>query len=131
MKVIISGEYENKYEVEDQLQPQDSLIDQDVDDILDRGLSYPEYKPHIYREHETLEQREAAANIDRNDCLYPEIDNTSIAGRVRAGRLIHEDQIFNTSHNDILAQDEGIDGGAASAEEAAMHIVDDITPLPY
>jgi hypothetical protein len=38
----------------------------------------------------------------------------------RAGRLVADDE-----HVDGMAWDVGIDGGGASAEEAAMHVVDD------
>jgi hypothetical protein len=46
----------------------------------------------------------------------------------RAGRLIAPDE---GTHEDVekdeVAFDAGVDGGAASAEEAAMHIVDEDT----
>jgi hypothetical protein len=44
----------------------------------------------------------------------------------RAGRLVAEDEgAHSVEEPELLATDEGIDGGAASAEEAAVHIVDD------
>ena len=44
----------------------------------------------------------------------------------RAGRLVAPDQGFGEDVDaDLLADDVGIDGGAASAEEAAVHIIDD------
>ncbi|MEU8003999.1 DUF5709 domain-containing protein [Catellatospora sp. NPDC049111] len=44
----------------------------------------------------------------------------------RAGRLVADDQGFGEDDQpDSIAWDVGIDGGGASAEEAAMHIVDD------
>ena len=47
-------------------------------------------------------------------------------GRARAGRLVAPDQGFGEDVDaDLVADDVGIDGGAASAEEAAVHIVDD------
>ncbi|WP_223005896.1 DUF5709 domain-containing protein [Streptomyces genisteinicus] len=46
------------------------------------------------------------------------------SGRARAGRLAAVDDIAPRRHNDVVARDVGIDGGAASAEEAAMHVVD-------
>lgn len=46
----------------------------------------------------------------------------------RAGRLTAEDEVvydageaYLIGHDDRLARDEGIDGGGASAEEAAIH----------
>jgi hypothetical protein len=44
---------------------------------------------------------------------------------MRAGRLVAFDVDPTDPGTDYLAHDVGIDGGAASAEEAAMHIVVD------
>ncbi len=47
-------------------------------------------------------------------------------GDVRAGRLVAPDEgAHEDAEKDLVAGDVGIDGGAASAEEAAMHVVDD------
>ena len=47
-------------------------------------------------------------------------------GDVRAGRLVDADDGGTSDTDDELcARDEGIDGAAASAEEAAVHIVRD------
>ena len=44
----------------------------------------------------------------------------------RAGRLVAEDEGAHADEEaDLVARDVGIDAGAASAEEAAMHVVDD------
>src|SRR5580693_7441289 len=44
----------------------------------------------------------------------------------RAGRLIAEDEGAHPDEEaDLVARDGGIDGGAASAEEAALHVVED------
>jgi hypothetical protein len=44
----------------------------------------------------------------------------------RAGRLVAEDEGAHPDREaDLVARDAGIDGGAASAEEAAVHVVDD------
>lgn len=44
----------------------------------------------------------------------------------RAGRLVAEDEGAHAHlEKDLVARDVGIDGAAASAEEAAMHIVDE------
>jgi hypothetical protein len=44
----------------------------------------------------------------------------------RAGRLVAEDEgVHAAAEPDLVARDTGIDGGAATAEEAAMHVVDD------
>ena len=47
-------------------------------------------------------------------------------GSARAGRLVAPDQGFGEDVDaELSASDVGIDGGAASAEEAAVHVIDD------
>ena len=46
-------------------------------------------------------------------------------GLRRSGRLVWSIQDSTDPSSDLLATDVGIDGGAASAEEAAIHIVPD------
>lgn len=50
----------------------------------------------------------------------------------RAGRLVAEDEVayeegdtYLAARDELTARDTGVDGGAASAEEAAVHVVDD------
>jgi hypothetical protein len=44
----------------------------------------------------------------------------------RAGRLVAEDEgAHEDDEEDLVASDVGVDGGGATAEEAAMHIVDE------
>jgi len=44
----------------------------------------------------------------------------------RAGRLVAQDEgAHPDTEADLVARDAGIDGGAASAEEAAVHVVED------
>lgn len=44
----------------------------------------------------------------------------------RAGRLVAEDEGAHPDEEaELVARDTGIDGGAATAEEAAVHVVDD------
>ncbi len=51
-------------------------------------------------------------------------DENEVGGE-RAGRLVAPDEGFGTDYDkDEIGEDVGIDGGAASAEEAAVHIVD-------
>jgi hypothetical protein len=54
----------------------------------------------------------------------------------RAGRLVDEDDEFYeegdnylVAHDERFARDAGIDGGGATAEEAAIHVVDDDVDL--
>ena len=47
-------------------------------------------------------------------------------GDARAGRLTEEDDgVRLDTDAELFAHDRGIDGGAASAEEAAVHVVPD------
>ncbi|MFD8983953.1 DUF5709 domain-containing protein, partial [Streptomyces sp. NPDC059564] len=46
------------------------------------------------------------------------------AGGVRAGRLAPATAFPHENH--VIARDVGIDAGAASAEEAAMHVIEDL-----
>jgi hypothetical protein len=47
-------------------------------------------------------------------------------GEARAGRLVAPDEgLDEDTEKDLIGRDVGIDAGAASAEEAAMHVVDD------
>ena len=47
-------------------------------------------------------------------------------GGERSGRLVAPDEgAHEDEEKDLVATDVGIDGGAASAEEAAMHVVDE------
>jgi hypothetical protein len=50
----------------------------------------------------------------------------------RAGRLVAEDEgAHPAAEPDLVARDTGVDGGAAGAEEAAVHVVDDVdTGIP-
>ena len=120
----------------DQLQPDDTLVDRGVDDVLDEGISPPEKlqgsrakgtTAEEQREGETLEERlrQEEADVD----LEPTGDDDEFsdpadryAGEERSGRLVAPDQ---GAHEDVdpeaVAHDVGIDGGAASAEEAAMY----------
>lgn len=46
-------------------------------------------------------------------------------GDVRAGRLVASDEGFGADTDEELhVSDAGVDGGAASAEEAAVHVID-------
>jgi hypothetical protein len=125
---------------QDQFQPQNALIDRGVDDALDEGYSPPEkYSPLIREgEHETLDERLAEEEPEPDPYTEPEPeDNLTVrdeleniddgeVGERRAGRLVDPNLgIGPDNEKDLIGQDVGIDAGAASAEEAAMHIVPD------
>lgn len=134
----VSREYYGSYSVddEDQLQSSDTLDGRGVADLLDEGYSPPEKwsagegfgttAAEALRG-ETFEQRLTQEEPDIDPYAVPpeDVDGPEI-GRDRAGRLVAPDE---GSHFDLeeelVAADVGIDGGAASAEEAAIHVVDD------
>lgn len=137
---------------EDQLQSEDTLVDRGVDDILDEGYSPPEKARGVesfgttaaeVAEGETLEMRIAQEEPDPNlafdDPLADPVEDDSDApreedeflddgevGNLRSGRLVAPDEGAHADEEkDLVAMDAGIDSGAASAEEAAMHVVDE------
>jgi hypothetical protein len=128
---------------DDQLQPDDTLDERGVDDVLDEGMSPPErpspgvahgITPAEDAQGETLDERlgqeepDPAAAVDHT----PEAQEDELLGEAgsdpsdglevgdeRTGRLTA------TENADDVADDVGVDGAAASAEEAAVHTVDE------
>ena len=119
----------------DQLEPQRSLVDRGVDDVLDEGYSPPERYSRLIREgeHETLDERLEEEIPERDPYVVDddgEILDDGEVGDERAGRLVDPNGgIGPDLERDLVGNDVGIDGGAASAEEAAVHIVND-NPSP-
>lgn len=129
------------YSVDDetQLDPEDTLDDRGVADELDRGYSPPEKwsagqrygNTHWEAEHgESLDARLAQEDPDPDPYAEPEDsdeqedDSEREVGRRRAGRLVDPDEGFGEDQEqDLVGRDVGIDGAAASAEEAAMHVI--------
>ncbi len=142
-----AGEYST--EDDNQLQPEDTLIDRGMDDMLDEGYSPPErpYARGAFGPSESMDEMLAEEEPDpasRIDVLLDETEQQCSdeseretefpergeVGRARAGRLVAPDLGFGQdSEAELVAQDVGISGGAASAEEAAVHIIDDEVPL--
>jgi hypothetical protein len=99
-----------------QLTESDTLDDTGVEDPLDRGYSPPDRDPAGHepttpeevRRGKSLDERLAEERADVE--VRPDTD--------RVGRL-------EETGDPLTAQDEGIDGAAASAEEAAMHRMPD------
>ncbi len=120
----------------DQLQPEDTLDDRGVEDVLDEGYSPPEREPdHLKHPEggESLEERlgdeepEVWARAEEEaDADIVDGDVGGEVGTERSGRLMAPDE---GSHEDVdatmIAEDEGVDGAGASAEEAAMHTIAD------
>jgi hypothetical protein len=115
---------------DDQLPQEDTLVDRGVDDLLDEGYSPPE-KWVEPRDHETLdellseEEPDPAMQIDDDDASDSDFSDDEVGNR-RAGRLVAPDEgVGDDDESDLLARDVGIDGSVASAEEAAVHVIDD------
>ncbi|MBA3799847.1 MAG: hypothetical protein H0X18_12305 [Geodermatophilaceae bacterium] len=143
---------------EDQLQPEDTLVDRNVEDVLDEGYTAPEkWSPgqgfgttaEEAAHGESLDQRlvqeqpdpglaEVEQSVADEDAQNPggaEI-NADLEGEgeliddevgdARAGRLVAPDQGIGADVDEqVNAEDVGIDSAAASAEEAAVHVVPD------
>jgi hypothetical protein len=140
---------------EDQPGAEDCLDDRGLVDPLDEGYSPPEKPRGVTafgttfeeaRRGESLDQRMAQEVPDPNfafdDPLAKRSDDRDDpdsvedwddgfvgddeVGDLRAGRLVDPDEGFGEdSEKDLVGRDVGIDGAGASAEEAAMHIVDE------
>src|SRR6478736_491662 len=112
----------------DQLPREDTLVERGVADLLDEGYTAPERDrtthygetPWEESHRETIDQRvvqeepevwEARPRPDREE--------------FRAGRLIEDDDAVEAGGTDGFAIDAGISGGAASAEEAAVHLIEE------
>ena len=129
------------YSVDDEDQPSnlEDLGDTDVEDELDRGYSPPEKwspaegfgnTPYEEAAGESLDQRVAQEEPEADPYDATDVDDENLddgeVGDQRAGRLVDLDEgLGEDTEKDLVANDVGIDGAAASAEEAAVHIVPD------
>ena len=137
---------------EDQLQPGDSLMGTGAEDEdpLDAGYSPPDSARGSYahgvtaaeqREGESIDQRLKQEDPDTTwevdepgriggddpDAIAAEDDwiGDSEVGDARAGRLVSPDEGAHDDTDDqAWGRDVGVDGGAAAAEEAAVHVID-------
>ena len=114
----------------DQLTREDMLLERGVDDLLDEGYAPPEHPrstrwgetPWEEEHRETIDQRlsqEEPEDWDSPEGVSPE------TGQFRAGRLEEDDEATDAGGSDTFAVDVGVSGGAASAEEAAVHVIPD------
>jgi hypothetical protein len=112
----------------DQLTSEDTLLDRGLDDALDEGYTVPERpRSNHYGEtpweeahRETIDQR-----IGQEEPEIWEVRPRPEREEFRAGRLVEDDNAVEAGGTDGFAIDAGISGGAASAEEAAVHLVED------
>jgi len=140
---------------EDQLQPEDTLDERGVDDLLDEGYSPPERPRGVdafgttvaeQRQGESIEQRLAHEEPDPANAVEDPLAETDMVGGDdpdaiaaeddylgdgevgdrRSGRLMAPDEgTHEDTESDMVADDMGIGGGGSSAEEAAMHTIED------
>lgn len=117
----------------DQLQPEDTLVDRGVSDVLDEGYIAPDHwspaqgfgnTPAEAAQGETLDQRitQEVPDIDPTEEVpfWNEGGESREVGSRRAGRLVAGDN----SSGEPNAAEVGIDGGVACAEEAAMYVIE-------
>ena len=123
-------------EILDQLQPEDTLVDRGVADVLDEGYSPPERysagegfgsTADEALQGESLDQRVAQEEPDDDPYADEDVeDYDDEVGDARSGRLVDPDQgLGEDTEKDLVGDDVGIDGAGASAEEAAVHTVRD------
>jgi hypothetical protein len=122
------------------LDASDTLDDDRVADPLDTGVAAADHwaganrfgtTPSEERAGESLEQLLAEEEPDVDPYAEAIDDEDELTRRgydpePRAGRLVDYDEGFGEDvEADAVAWDAGIDAGGASAEEAAIHVVDD------
>src|SRR5690606_12951345 len=109
----------------DQLQPEETLDDRGVDDVLDEGYSPPE-RWRSTEDASRLDDRLAAEESESGDGDGGEYLDDGEVGDRRAGRLVDPNGgIGEDVESELIGEDVGIDGAGASAEEAAVHVVPD------
>ncbi len=116
-----------------QLDTGDTLLDRGVVDPLDEGYSPPDREPSV--DVPTQSEEEQGLSLDRLlSAEVPDVGSGETSnlfseygdevGDLRAGRLVDGDEgAFVDTDKDLWAGDIGIDGAGASAEEAAVHVI--------
>lgn len=121
----------------EQLQPDDTLVDRGVADVLDEGYIAPDgwsvaegfgNTPQEMRQGETLEMRvkqEVPEATGPDETPWNPDGEAREVGKTRAGRLVDSrgGEPGVDTVGESVAFSVGIDGGAASAEEAAVHVI--------
>lgn len=123
---------------------QDAVGERTYDDMLDEGYSPPERPLGVTKHGTTAAEQHEGETLDER--LGQEVPDVSVppgdeigdlpggegepldpeAGTARAGRLVAPDEGSHTdTTKEEVARDVGIDGGAAGAEEAAVHVVEE------
>ena len=122
--------YESGDAVEDadNLDPIDNLTGDDPDEIMQTGYSPPDREPYNLRHIPTAaEEREGESLDQKLSEEEPDITEAEIGEPdPRAGRLVAPDEgAHPDEEKDEIATDVGPAGYAASAEEAAVHVIEE------
>lgn len=133
-----AGPDENDLEDDGTLDASDTLEGDPGDDPLDTGIAPPDRwsagegfgnTPAEERQGESLDQLLAEEEPDIDPYAEEDLADDAVPGDAqdaRSGRLVAEDEgAHRDTESDLVARDVGIDGGAAGAEEAAVHIQDE------
>jgi Family of unknown function (DUF5709) len=132
------------------LDASDTLDGRPGDDPLDRGVATPERWSAAMRFGATAQEQQDGESLDqllaeeepdigtdqdedRPDRDWDENATDEDISRLaaddganpRAGRLVAEDDYAAFGDPDLVAYDSGVDGGGATAEEAAVHVIDE------
>jgi hypothetical protein len=121
--------YVGGYGGNDQVDPSESLTGDNTQDPLDAGYNVPDRPSHSWRGDTVAEER-AGESLDQHLAEEePEVwadDTDDVEPEQRAGRLVAPDEgAHPREEKDEVATDVGRAGYAASAEEAAVYIVDE------
>ncbi|MDT4943553.1 MAG: hypothetical protein QOH14_286 [Pseudonocardiales bacterium] len=124
--------YESGDPVEDaeNLDPIEDLTGDDPDEIMQTGYSPPDREPHDLRDAPTpFEEWEGESLDERLAEEEPDVSEDDIFAadaEPRAGRLVAPDEgVHEDTEKDEIASDVGPAGYASSAEEAAVHIIEE------
>jgi hypothetical protein len=122
--------YDGGYLGADQIDPSESLTGDNTEDPLDAGYSPPDREPRSMRHGVTNDEQFDGETLDeRLDEEEPDVSDADIDNAYaepRAGRLVAPDEGAHADEEaDEIATDVGRDGQGSSAEEAAVHIIDE------
>lgn len=114
----------------DDLDPVEALTGDDPDEQAETGYSPPEREPHNLRHAPTpAEEREGESLEEKLAEEVPDVSESDVAfddAQPRTGRLVDTDYgALGDTEKDEVAVDVGPAGYAASAEEAAMHVINE------
>lgn len=130
------------------LEPEDTLLDRGLAQALDEGYSPPDRPLAVADVGTTADEQHTGESLDRRlrrerpETAAPDGDGLGDApgtdgelldieaGDRRSGRLVAPDEGAHSRNDGLIGEDVGIDGGAASAEEAAVHVIPD-EPDPW